>query len=156
MAVRRTITGLAEFRANVRKMNKDIKVTVKDTMTDCMNDLARVSSETAPLEYGNLEKAWTVLVKQPNKFETEGFVGYSCWADQPRSYEFDYAIWIHEMDYNLGPLSKEKQDSTGAGHGLSGKIYPVQKKYLTRPFEGEAETYRGIFEQNIKETIERV
>jgi hypothetical protein len=152
----RRVTGLAEFRANVRKMDRDIKATVKDTMRDCMNDLARVSSETTPLEDGHLEQAWNILVEQPNSYDTKGFVGYSCWADQPRSYEFDYAIWIHEEHYNLGPLSQVKQNGTGGGHGLSGAIYPVGRKYLERPFNGEANTYRSIFETNIKETIERV
>lgn len=151
----RRVTGLREFKANVKDLQKKIRSTVNDTMRDCMNDLARVSSETAPLEDGNLEKAWNILIEKPNKEITKGFVGYSCWADQPRSYEFDYAIWIHEEHYNLGPLSKEKQASTGGGHGLSGTVYEVGRKYLERPFYGEAETYRDIFEENIKETIER-
>jgi hypothetical protein len=151
----RTVTGLREFQANMRKLRKDVHATAMDTMRDCMNDLSRVSSETTPLEDGNLEQAWNVLVQRRGD-NIQGFVGYQCWADQPRSYEFDYAIWIHEMDYNLGPLSRLKQASSGGGQGLSGATYSVGNKYLTRPFEGEVETYRGIFEDNIKETIERV
>lgn len=148
----RSVTGLTQFKANVRTLQKNVHKTVKDTMQDCMNDLSRVSSETTPIEDGNLEQAWNVLVEQPNKNLTKGFVGYQVWADQPRSYDFDYAIWIHEETYNLGPLSRVKA-SSGGGQGLSGDSYPVGNKYLERPFYGEAETYRGIFEDNIKQTI---
>jgi Bacteriophage HK97-gp10, putative tail-component len=140
------IRGLNSGLAKVKKI---VREQAEQTMRDCMNDLARVSSETTPIDEGDLEQSWDVRVEQRGDI-TYGHVRYECWADAPnRSYDFNYAIWIHEQDYNLGEKSKQKK----GGKGLSGKHYPVGKQYLTRPFYGEAPTYREMFEKNIKGSL---
>lgn len=77
---------------------------------------------------------------------------FECWADQPRRYEFNYAIWIHEETYNLGPGSQQKGGSTGS----SGAYYPVGNKYLTRPLDGESPHYRDRFEEEIKSALRKL
>lgn len=137
------------LNSGLSKVKKIVKEQAEQTMRACMNDLARVSSETTPYDEGDLEQAWDVRVEQHGN-TTYGHVRYEVWADAPnRSYDFNYAIWIHEEDYNLGEKSQQK---TG-GKGLSGRHYPVGKHYLTRPFEGEAPTYRKMFEENIKKSL---
>ncbi len=144
MAIR--IRGLSQGK---KFIHNTVRNTSINTMQDCMKDLERVASETAPLDEGDLEKGGFRDV-DVNGSKIVGWVGFEAWADAPnRSYDFNYAIWTHESDYNLGDRSRKKS----GGRGLSGKSYSVGKKYLTRPHEGEAPTYRNILEQEIKNAL---
>ncbi|MHC5291074.1 hypothetical protein ACYSTM_21215 [Bacillus licheniformis] len=134
---------------NMRQIQKTVDKATLRTMKAAMKDLERVASETAPFDEGDLEMGGSHGV---NKISDglEGWVKFEAWNDHPRrSYDFNYAIWIHEETYNLGEKSKQKS----GGRGLSGKSYPVQKKYLTRPHEGEAPTYRKMIEQETKKSL---
>jgi hypothetical protein len=128
------------LNTNSRKIRKIVEQTAFNAMKDCMKDLERVASETTPYDEGDLEMGGSHGVDK--KGDTiQGWVKFEAWNDHPnRSYDFNYAIWIHEETYNLGEKSKQK----AGGHGLSGKSYPVGNKYLTRPHEGEAPTYRNL------------
>lgn len=140
------ITG---FNKNMKKIEKKVFNASVKTMRFAMKDLERVASETAPYEEGDLEMGGFHDVDINGK-EIMGWVGFEAWADAPnRSYDFNYAIWIHEETYDLGKLSKQKS----GGRGLSGNSYPVQNKYLTRPHEGEAPFYRDKIEQNVKRSL---
>lgn len=137
------------FNAGSTKIRKIIEKTSYKTMTKAMKDLERVASETTPYEEGDLEMGgFNGVDKQTNG--VMGWVGFEAWQDHPRrSYDFNYAIWIHEETYNLGKLSKKK----ASGSGLSGKSYSVGNKYLTRPHEGESPTYRLMLESDIKKAL---
>ncbi|PGS22353.1 hypothetical protein COC59_20340 [Bacillus cereus] len=140
------ITG---FNKNMKKIEKAVFNASTKTMKMAMQDLERVASETAPYEEGDLEMGGFHDVDVNGK-EITGWVGFEAWNDAPnRSYDFNYAIWIHEEDYNLGEGSKQK----GGGSGMSGASYPVGKKYLTRPHEGEAPTYRDKIEEEVKKSL---
>ncbi|MGE7976604.1 hypothetical protein ACQKOK_27845 [Bacillus cereus] len=140
------ITG---FNKNMKKIEKAVFNASTKTMKMAMQDLERVASETAPYEEGDLEMGGFHDVDVNGK-EITGWVGFEAWNDAPnRSYDFNYAIWIHEEEYNLGEGSKQK----GGGSGMSGASYPVGKKYLTRPHEGEAPTYRDKIEEEVKKSL---
>lgn len=140
------ITG---FNTNMKKIEKKVFNASVKTMKFAMKDLERVASETAPYEEGDLEMGGFRDVDIEGK-KIIGWVGFEAWNDNPnRSYDFNYAIWIHEETYNLGEGSLQK----GGGRGLSGATYPVDNKFLTRPHEGEAPFYRDKIEQEVKKTL---
>ncbi|UTV34875.1 hypothetical protein [Bacillus altitudinis] len=140
------IRGLKSGR---KYIHNTVRRTSIKQMKANMLDLERVASETAPLDEGDLEMGGFHDVDiEGAKFK--GWVGFEAWNDKPnRSYDFNYAIWIHEQTYNLGERSRQK----AGGSGLSGKRYSVGNKYLTRPLEGEAPTYRELIEQEIKKAL---
>ncbi|MGG5759170.1 hypothetical protein ACQ3VF_26050 [Bacillus toyonensis] len=140
------ITG---FNKNMKKIEKAVFNASTKTMKFAMKDLERVASETAPFEEGDLEMGGFHDVDINGK-KIIGWVGFEAWNDAPnRSYDFNYAIWIHEETYNLGDGSNQK----GGGSGLSGASYPVNNKYLTRPHEGESPYYRDKIEEEVKKTL---
>ncbi|MDE1381196.1 hypothetical protein ACM5ME_17880 [Bacillus subtilis] len=140
------IRGLKQGR---KYIHNTVRKTAIDTMKNNMKDLERVASETTPLDEGDLEMGGFHDVDLEGH-KIIGWVGFEAWADASnRSYDFNYAIWIHEETYNLG---KKSQQKTG-GSGMSGKSYPVGNKYLTRPLEGEAPYYRKVIEQDIKKAL---
>jgi len=131
----------------LKQGQKYIHNTVRNTsieaMKECMKDLERVASETTPYDEGDLEMGGFHGVDVAGS-KIEGWVGFEAFNK-----DFNYAIWTHEETYNLGEGSQSK---TG-GSGMSGKSYPVNNKYLTRPFEGEAPAYRKLIEQEIKDAL---
>lgn len=137
------------FNQNMKKIEKKVWNASLKTMKMAMKDLERVASETAPLDEGDLEMGGFNDVDKEGK-KLIGWVGFEAWNDNPkRSYDFNYAIWIHEETYNLGERSRQK---TG-GAGMSGKTYAVGNKYLTRPHEGEAPYYREQIEKAVKKKL---
>lgn len=136
----------------MKKITKGVENAVSKSLEGCMKDLERVASETAPLDEGDLEQGGTNgIQKVANGYL--GWVKFEAFSNSSAKWpQFNYAIWIHEEDYRLGPRSRQK----AGGKGLSGKSYAVQKHYLTRPLEGEAETYRNIIEDKVKKSLGRM
>lgn len=144
---------MAKITVNIlRKLDNSInteritKAAAKTALNDCVDDLVRASSGAAPHDTGYLDtKGWSKSVKA----EGSGFVGTVSYSAKENGY--DYAIRMHEDTYNLGPGSRAK----GGGTGMSGANYPVGNKYLTRPFEGESETYKKHIADMIRKAIGR-
>jgi hypothetical protein len=134
------IRGLSSGR---KFIHNTVRKTAIETMKENVKDLNRVASETAPYDEGDLEVSGfhSVVAKGAEIIGSVGFEVYNK--------DFNYAIWTHEEDYNLGKGSLSK----GGGSGNSGKSYEVGNKYLTRPHEGEAPYYRKMIEQDIKEAL---
>jgi hypothetical protein len=134
------IRGLSKGRKFIHNAVRKSSIS---TMKENVKDLNRVASETAPYDEGDLEVSGShsVVAKGAEIIGTVGFEVYNK--------DFNYAIWTHEEDYNLGKGSQAK----GGGSGMSGKSYAVGNKYLTRPLEGEAPYYRDMIEKNIKEAL---
>jgi len=141
-----TIRGLQQGEAAILNA---VKKASKQVMIDNMTDLERVASETAPLDEGDLEMGGShSVVVSGDKFI--GQVRFQAWNNNPnRSYDFNYAIKMHEDNYNLGKKSQQK----AGGSGNSGKSYPVGRKYLTRPLQGEAPYYRKQIKQAVKDAL---
>ncbi|MCS0827386.1 hypothetical protein NX029_26080 [Cytobacillus firmus] len=133
--------------SNLNRVKRDVKSAVEEAVHDVTDDLVRTSSETAPHWKGILEQSYGKSVTWRGN-QCVGVVDYSVKEDG-----FDYAVWIHEGEYQLGEKSEEKA-SAGGGVGMSGKSYPVGNKFLTRPLYGEAETYRkhiqSVVDENLK------
>ncbi|MDQ0976615.1 hypothetical protein QFZ31_006667 [Neobacillus niacini] len=137
------------LRQGKKFIHNTVRQTSIETMKVAMKDLERVASETTPYDEGDLEMGGFHDVDKDGA-KIIGWVGFEAFNDNPnRSYDFNYAIWIHEETYNLGEKSKQKS----GGSGLSGATYAVGNKYLTRPHEGEAPHYRKLIEQEIKKAL---
>lgn len=134
------------LRSNMRKIKGTVRAKSIDGMKTSMKDLTRVASEAAPLDEGDLEMSGFHDVDVHGS-EIKGWVGFEAFNK-----DFNYAIWTHEENYNLGEKSKGKS----GGAGLSGGHYEVGKGYLIRPFEGEAKTYRGIIESDVKQGLSKL
>ncbi|SHE66268.1 hypothetical protein SAMN05444392_102276 [Seinonella peptonophila] len=94
------------------------------------DSLAMTASGAAPHDEGILEKSYDVTVS--GSVIASAIVGFKA-----TNRGFDYALMMHEGDYNLGPGSLAKS----GGIGMSGANYAVGRKYLHRPLYGEANKY---------------
>ncbi|MEN2464910.1 hypothetical protein [Ornithinibacillus sp. JPR2-1] len=102
----------------------------KKSMGDAVDDLGRISSEIAPIKSSVLRKTMEKTVK----VEGTGVVGEVAFSASESSSKgrFNYALWTHEMDYELGEQSAKSPGTDG---------YEVGNKYLERPLKGESEKY---------------
>lgn len=131
-------------KGKVKRVQSLVDKSAAQGMNNVVKDLARVSGEAAPFEEGDLERASETGVFS-TKNEVIGVVGYEVFNKN-----FEYAEWIHEdTEYNLQKGSLAKADAKG----LSGKSYPVDRKYLTRPLYGEAETYLQVIADEVAKAL---
>ncbi|WP_261796313.1 hypothetical protein [Bacillus licheniformis] len=101
-------------------------------MEDNTDDLARIAQNIAPIDKATLRRGMQKKVKL-SRDRLIGEVSFRAVEDG-----FNYAIWTHEADYNLGPTSAQAGGTDG---------YTVGNKYLERPLKGEAEKYiRNVVE----------
>jgi len=124
------------------------KRAMEQSLNDCVDDLVRVSSEITPLDKGILSRSHAKEVRVRG-VKAEATVSYTV-RERNRNGDFNYALWIHEGSYNLGPASQRRPGTTG----MSGKHYDVGNKYLTRPLEGEQETYIRHMRDEIRRAID--
>lgn len=139
--------GSIKIKVNRRALqdvdNKIDKAT-HEAMAAIVTDLVRVSSEAAPFEEGDLERSGEKAIFEQGDVLI-GVVGYEVYNE-----DFEYAEWIHEdMSYDLQEGSLAKQDAKG----LSGKSYPVDRKYMTRPLYGEANHYKKILDRHVEKAL---
>jgi len=111
-------------------------------LEDSVDDLARIATQIAPIEESDLRRSGHAKVRK-REDELIGEVRFSA-VERDGGGRFNYAQWIHEMDYQLGPLS------AGAG-GTDG--YTVGNKYLERPLEGEAEKYINWMKEGVRDAL---
>jgi hypothetical protein len=136
-------------KINTSRMNqisKNISKALEVGVNDVIDDLVRTSSETAPHDKGILEKSHAKAVTVA-KTKVEGTVEYSAIENG-----YNYAVRMHEdTTYNLGEKSLKK----GGGTGMSGTHYEVGDHFLTRPLEGESETYKNHIANMVKTEINK-
>lgn len=125
----------------LRVFSKEMQRTYTTALNDCLDDLVRTSSQSAPHDEGVLEKSWT---KETNYTGTEltGTVSFSV-TERGGSGNFNYALKMHDGYYNLGDKSKQKSGGTG----MSGRTYPVGRDFLGGVLRGEKQTYIKHIEQ---------
>ncbi|MBE7117263.1 hypothetical protein [Bacillus paranthracis] len=93
-----------------------------------------------------MEKSWSKEVtKQNGKYV--GQVQYAVRGENG----YNYAVKMHEGQYNLGAKSVGK-----SGVGMSGASYPVGSHFLTRPFNGEMPTYKKHIEKKLKTKLDSI
>ncbi|PEM08504.1 hypothetical protein [Bacillus wiedmannii] len=132
---------------NIARITQRVMSATEEAIYDVSDDLIRTSSETAPHDKGILEQSYGRDVRKMGS-QIIAAVDYSVRADNG----YDYAEWIHEGTYNLGPNSEAKAAS-GGGTGMSGQSYEVGNKFLSGVLEGEGQAYRDYIEKVIKDSL---
>lgn len=115
-----------------------------DGMQDAVDDLKRIATDIAPIDVGILRASGRVDV-QSLATRVNGEVSFSAVDNSPGYGRFNYALWTHEYDYNLGEQSK-------AAPGTDG--YSVGNKYLERPLKGERDKYVEWWQVEINKALD--
>lgn len=129
---------------NLKGTGKQIERNALLGLQDVLDDLVRTSSQSAPHDEGVLEKSWTKQITN-----NVGTVSYSVkkkGGKDKKFGNFNYALKMHEDQYNLGEKSLQK----AGGVGMSGKQYPVGTDYLGGVLKGEEATYIKHIEKMAK------
>ncbi|TYS60475.1 HK97 gp10 family phage protein [Sutcliffiella horikoshii] len=123
----------SEFFFRLDEIENLLLKTAERSMTDSVEDLARIASQIAPIDTSTLRKSVKTKVTWKSG-KLQGEVWFYAVERSPKYGRFNYALWTHEYmgDSQLGPLS------SGAG-GTDG--YTVGSKYLERPLKGESSKY---------------
>jgi hypothetical protein len=139
-------------RVNIRSdrratISRGVSNGAKKAMQDITDNLAMASSGSAPHDKGILDDSWTKEVGyEGNKLF--GRVSYNV-LENGSGGDYNYAIRMHEGNYELGEGSRQKS----GGSGMSGRTYPVGKHFLTGVLEGEKQTYVKHMEKGIKNEL---
>ncbi|MFL6560061.1 MAG: hypothetical protein ACJ8MO_28615 [Bacillus sp. (in: firmicutes)] len=115
-----------------------VRSAVKLGVQDSMDDLKRIAVDIAPIDSADLRRSGQANVTQVAG-HTVGEVTFRAIDNG-----FDYATWIHEGEYNLGPLSAQAPGTDG---------YSVGNKYLERPLRGESDKYLRWIAEEIKDAV---
>lgn len=139
------------LKIHADQITKEVKDAVFTGMWDIADDLQRTASANAPHWKGTLEKSWAKDVYWENNSKIGGFVSYSVREnpDNPNWNGFNYALKMHEDFYNLGEGSRAKP----GGIGMSGRRYPVGRRYLMNVVEGERETYQKHVQSLVNKAV---
>lgn len=121
----------SDFLRGLDAVDRNILTEGKVAMHDATDDLLRISRDIAPIDKGLLRQSGHAEVNVKPNGTIVGTVSYSA-KERDGNGVFDYAVWTHEMDYDLGAQSN-------AAPGTDG--YDVGNKYLERPLQGESEKY---------------
>ena len=127
-----------------KQIQKAVNAQGRSAMRDVVDSLAKTSSGSAPHDKGILEDSWTADVNGTGANVT-GTVSYSV-REGSSGGRYNYAVKMHEGNYKLGAGSRAKPGGTG----MSGRKYPVGKKFLTGVADGEAKAYAKHIEKTIK------
>lgn len=133
--------------AKLEGLEREVQAALKRAMEDCMDDLARTASESAPQDKGILEKSYKKEITG-NGNKIDGTVEFSV-KETYSGGNYNYALRMHEGQYNLGPGSRAKPGGTG----MSGKHYPVGPKFLENPLQGEQQKYKEHIEAELQKEI---
>lgn len=96
---------------------------VNDAMQLEMKAVQKKAISYAPVEHGNLERAIKLTSENRRRTWTV-YVDESMPDDTGKYTVGDYAMWLHESVYQLGPKSMSKESMTGY----------VGRKYLEKAF----------------------
>ncbi len=150
------MTDKFEIEFDAEDFIKKLDITSKEAfegakkgMEDCVDELARISSEITPIDKGILQRAYSKAIDQVNGV-LRGSVEYSVKEAQKNGKHYNYALWTHEGDYKPGKKTKKRPGTSG----WSGKSYRAGNKYLERPAKGEREAFLEHIAKEIKKAID--
>jgi hypothetical protein len=132
----------ASVVANMEAATLRVRQAAKLGVQDSVDDLKRIAVDIAPIDSSDLRRSGHATVTE-TPTNIIGEVSFSA-VDTTGGQHFNYAIWIHEGEYNLGPLS-------AAAPGTDG--YEVGNKYLERPLKGEAEKYVRWIAEEVEDAV---
>lgn len=122
--------------------DKATEKSARTALHDATDDLARISSNIAPIKSGNLRQQVEKTVSKSGGLTGE--VSFSAIEYSSGYGRFNYALWTHEY-------MSDSQVSNSSG-GTDG--YHVGAKYLQRPLEGEKDRYLKMIAESIKGALD--
>ena len=128
--------------ANLATATARVQLAARNGVQDSVDDLKRIAVDIAPIDSSDLRRSGHATVRQ-SPSEIVGEVGFRA-VDNSGGRAFNYAVWIHEGEYNLGPLSRQAQGTDG---------YEVGNKYLERPLKGEANKYMRWIAEEVRGAV---
>ncbi|WP_027368957.1 hypothetical protein [Desulfocurvibacter africanus] len=135
-----------EFQFDLDEARRKLKAFERKSEQDILKAMQKVEAaaleeavKRAPIDEGNLQLS--LQSKTEVRFRAYVAIVYVA-TNSPAS---DYALVMHEDDYELGPLSQQKQ---AALPGVR-----VGHKYLERAFTEEKAKYVKILETELKEAF---
>jgi hypothetical protein len=134
----------SKFFAHLDLTDKRVIKAMYDGMQDAVDDLKRISTDIAPVDTGLLRASGKTEIK-PKTLGVVGEVTFNAVENSSGYGRFNYALWTHEADYNLGEQSKASPGTDG---------YSVGNKYLERPLKGESQKYLRWWRENIEKALD--
>ncbi|MEC1426625.1 hypothetical protein P9D51_10965 [Bacillus sonorensis] len=127
----------SDFLRGLEVTDDEVIGAAAEAMEDNTDDLARIAQNIAPINKGILRRG----MKKKFTLTRNRMIGEVSFRAVENG--FNYAIWTHEADYNLGPASAQAGGTDG---------YTVGNKYLERPLKGESDRYL----RNVENAVRRV
>jgi hypothetical protein len=119
-----------------------VHAAAKNGVQDSVDDLKRIAVDIAPIDSGDLRRSGNAKVRETPR-QIVGEVSFSA-VDTSSGERYNYAIKMHEGEYNLGPLSRQAPGTDG---------YEVGNKFLERPLKGEANKYIRWIAEEIRSVV---
>lgn len=124
--------------ANMQTATQQVLQAATNGVQDSVDDLKRIAVDIAPIDSTDLRRSGQAEVTQtPGKI-----VGEVTFRAVENG--FNYGLWIHEGEYNLGEQSQQAPGTDG---------YPVGNKYLERPLRGESEKYVRWIAEEVRDAV---
>jgi hypothetical protein len=133
---------MSGFLSGIQHIKQEIHQAAKRGTEDSLDDLKRISTEIAPIDTSNLRRSAKTRVTEVAN-QIVGEITFHA-VEMTSSGRFNYGLWIHEGEYNLGPLS-------AAAPGTDG--YEVGNKYLERPLYGESSKYKSWIDEEVRDVL---
>lgn len=128
----------SDFLRGIDLAQARTRTAVRDGIQDAVDDLKRIAVDIAPIKSSDLRRSGQAEVRTtPNN--VIGEVTFRAVEDG-----FNYALWTHEGEYNLGEQSQQAPGTDG---------YEVGNKYLERPLRGESEKYMRWIAEEIRDAV---
>lgn len=137
-----------EFNSQINDIHKKLDESDKDVLDEATNIITTVtdkleeeSVKRAPVDEGFLEKSHQKKVEKAGFFKKiigRVFIP----ANSPAA---DYAMYMHEMEYKLGPRSQAKQDAD--------PTVKVGRKYLERAMKDNERGFGLYIVRKLKELL---
>jgi hypothetical protein len=128
--------------ANLESEMVRVHAAAKNGVQDSVDDLKRIAVDIAPIDSGDLRRSGNAKVRETPR-QIVGEVSFSA-VDTSSGERYNYAIKMHEGEYNLGPLSRQAPGTDG---------YEVGNKFLERPLKGEANKYIRWIAEEIRNVV---
>lgn len=129
----------SDFLRGIDLTQARTRTAARNGMQDSVDDLKRIAVDIAPIKSSDLRRSSHAEVRSTPGGNIVGEVSFRAVENG-----FNYALWTHEGEYNLGEQSQQAPGTDG---------YEVGNKYLERPLRGESEKYMRWIAEEIRDVV---
>ena len=131
-------------------MSSELEGAIKESVTDCADDLLRVATERAPVKSKTLEQSGT---KTPVKKSGNTLVSQVSFRARKKS--FNYAVKMDRTTYKLGDKSIQKS-KRGVRSVFTNQTMKVGKGYLSDTAKQCHDGYTKHVQDKVEEEIKKL